>query len=257
MWYSVLQLGNSQPHSLVRTQNKWEIKGSQRQPWYNMKCAAQTIWGLLCYISYMKMKYIAIVRSQLPTKCFQKSVYVELESWPLNEPLNCLWRKCSSRLPSHSFPCPLCFLRVQKPPPATRPFSLLGCDFFFNLFIYFVFPLLPWKGEGCWGCGKAGSVISHRVRLLMRPSSQHWQIKCIEKACLLDYEHSPGCQLIPFNYFPSWQKETISDLSGSLVRWWLSLCHLAGRLAPPNPGLLKTCCTVSLGSDFEKFPEMF
>lgn len=151
-----------------------------------------------------------------------------------------------------SLTCSLCFLRVQKPPPATLLFSLLGSEFFF-----FVFPLLPWKLEGCWGCGKAGSVISHRVRLLMRPSSQHWQIKCSGKACLLDYEPSPGCQLTPFNYFPSWQKETISDLSGSLVRWWLSLCHLAGHLAPLNPGLPKTCCTESLGSDFEKFPEMF
>lgn len=251
----MLQLGNSQPHSLVRTQNKWEIKGSQRQPRHNMKCAAQTMWGLLSYISYVKMKFIAIVRSHLPTKCFQKSVYVELESWPLNEPQNCLWRKCSCRLPSHSFPH--LFTVFSQSAKTTSCHSAVLSPWLWFFFFFFVFPLLPWKGEGCWGCGKAGSVISHRVRLLMRPSSQHWQIKCNGKACLLDYEPSPGCQLTPFNYFPSWQKETISDLSGSLVRWWLSLCHLAGHLAPLNPGLLKTCCTESLGSDFKKFPEMF
>lgn len=162
-------------------------------------------------------------------------------------------RKCPCRLPSHSFTSPITvFPQSAKTTllPLCRSLSL-------SLIFFFVFPLLPWKGEGCWGCRKAGCVISHRVKLLMRPSSQHWQIKCNGKACLLDNEHNPGCQLTPFNCFPSWQKETISNLSGSLVRWWLSLCHLAGRLAPLNPGILKTCCTISLGSDFEKFPEMF
>lgn len=145
-------------------------------------------------------------------------------------------RKCSCRLPSHSFTSPIycVFSECRHHPPATLLFPLLISDFFL------VFPLLPWKGGGCWGCRKAGSVISHRVRLLMRPSSRHWQIKCSGKACLLDNEHNPGCHLTPFNYFPSWQKETISNLSGSLVRWWLSLCHLAGHLAPLNPGILKT-----------------
>lgn len=132
----------------------------------------------------------------------------------------------SVRAGSRAIPLPhllLCFLRVQKP-PSCHSAVLSPCLWYF----FFVFPLLPWKGEGCWGCRKAGCVISHRVRLLMRPSSQHWQIKCNGKACLLDNEHNPGCQLTPFNCFSSWQKETISNLSGSLVRWWLSLCHLAG-----------------------------
>lgn len=169
------------------------------------------------------------------TELFMKKVFVRAPEPFFPSPVHCVFSECKNHL------LPLC----------------CSLSLALNFFFFFVFPLLPWKGEGCWGCGKAGSVISHRVRLLMRPSSQHWQIKCNGKACLLDYEPSPGCQLTPFNYFPSWQKETVSDLSGSLVRWWLSLCHLAGHLAPLNPGLLKTCCTESLGSDFEKFPEMF
>lgn len=130
---------------------------------------------------------------------------MELESWPLNEPWNCLWRcfrnKASAEHMKPSTQAPesflyltylLHFLRVQNHLPATLPFSLPWI---------FLSPLLPWNGEGCRGCGRAGSVISRWASLLMRPSSWHWQIKCGGEACLLDREWDPGCQLLPLTAF--------------------------------------------------------
>lgn len=97
-------------------------------------------------------------------------------------------------------------LRVRNhlPAPATVHFSL---HFWFFFPVSFLFSLPPLKRRGMFRVWKSSPLIAYRMTLLLKASSQHWQVRCKGEACLSDDEHDSGRQLTPLNYFPSWQKK--------------------------------------------------
>lgn len=75
-----------------------------------------------------------------------------------------------------SLTCSLCFLRVQKPPPATLLFSLLGSEFFFFCLSFAPLKrrgmLRVWKG---WLCDLPQSEASNEAKLTALTDQMQWE----------------------------------------------------------------------------------